>query len=178
MIRLGFQFNELKGVTWLGEDKETLKNIYSSDVEGHKGGGRNIYNVCSTKFNSDALINIDNSKIFNIRCNDKKLNVIVDIDGLFYVLYLPNGKWYLTDGEGTTKELKKKELPENIRYTKIWGVKCVKGSCNQRRGSDFCFYCEKVRGCKGSVIEIVNTPYKIYYGDGFCEIEDEENKVY
>ena len=178
MIRLGFQSNELKGVTWLGEDKETLKNIYSSEVDGHKGGGRNTYNICSTKFNSNALINIDNSKIFNIECNDKKVNVLVELEGLFYVFCLQNYKWYQADGKGDTTELKKKELSKNIKYVDIQTLKCNKGSCSRRRGSETCLYCEKVSGCKFCEIDIVNTPYKIFYGDHFCEIEDEENKVY
>lgn len=178
MIRLGFQSNELKGVTWLGEDKETLKNIYSSDVDGHKGGGRNTYNICSKKYKSDALINIGNSKIFNIRCNDKKLNVIVEIEGLFYVFYLQNNKWYQVDGKGDIIELKKKELPNDIKYVKMEGIKCIKDSCGRRRGSETCLYCEKVNGCTFCKIEIVNTPYRIYFADHFCEIEDEENRIY
>ena len=178
MIRLGFQSNELKGVTWLGEDKETLKNIYSSDVSGHKMLIKNSYNICSTKFNSNALINECNSKIYNILCNDKKLNVIVDIEGLFYVFCLQNYKWCQVDRKGNTTELKKKELPNDIKYVKIKTVKCNKGSCSSRGGSKACLYCEKVSGCKYCEIDIVNTPYKIYFADHFCEIEDEENKVY
>lgn len=181
MVKLGFYSGKTKKVVWLGDNKDKLKDIFSEKTDINTSfvleGTLNVY---SKFIEADAFVNCESSIVYNIRCNDKSLIPIIEIDDSLY--FLRGQKWLmgnvgeLDKGKVNATEISRKKLLNIVEYKSMKGIVCKKGKCNNRRGSVNCYYCDKVSGCELAILEINNSSYKIYYGDGFCEIEDESNK--